>query len=409
MSTISRGSIQVSGFSDAEMDFQLIRQLGSSAYKGASIGESLHIANAIKGNDPKLWVKEFVRLAEWQKKDGLDRLAKKHVVSAREQLLKAANSFRAAEYYSPCSSEDHKKFGLNSADCFAIAVSNMDIHFENHSLPYKNITIPAYFIAPKKDGKKRPTIMIVSGFDGTLEEEFILRGLAAIERGYNVIHFAGPGQMDVFRKYPAACFEAQFEQVVKAVIDYFEIRPEINMAHLALMGISFGGYFATRAACYEPRIKALIANSPILDLHAYLCSFVPYDPDDIPESEDFTINDFPSIPDELMSPQLKAQTEHLITRFGQKSFKKTFDHLKSFIIDRSLSTLKVPCLALMGEDEGEEPKIQFKHFINETNADHYTFNNLEGAGSHCQVGNLTYANAVAYDWLDQANLRIETT
>jgi len=201
VSDVNRGSIQVQGFSDPEMDFQLIRQLGSSSYGGSSVGECLHIANNIRDNNPQEWVKQFAQLGQWQKDDGMERLVKNHVISGREQLLKASNSFRAAEYYSPCSSAQHRKYGLNSADCFYTAISNMDVHFENHSIPYKNITLPAYFISPANDGMKRKTLMIVSGFDGTMEEEFIMRGMAAVERGFNVIHFAGPGQMDLFRKY----------------------------------------------------------------------------------------------------------------------------------------------------------------------------------------------------------------
>lgn len=400
MNDISRGAIRVKGFTDPEMDFQLIRQLGASAYRASSVGECLNIAHNMPESTPQDWIKNFERLAEWQKKDGMERLVKDHIISGREQLLKASNSYRAAEYYSPCSSEHHRRLGLNAADCFRIALSNMDLHFEDHSIPYKNINLPAYFISPANDGVKRNTIMIVSGFDGTLEEEFIMRGLAAVERGYNVIHFAGPGQMDVFRTYPETYFEPDFETVVQKIINYFEFRHEINMNTLTLMGISFGGYFATRAASHEPRIKALIANSPILDLHAYMCSFVSMDPCKMPDSDDFAISDLPSIPDEVMSLQLKAQSEHLIRRFGQKTFKATFDYLKSFAVDSTLSTLQIPCLALLGASEGHEPKRQFREFCIQTEADQYEFSDFEGAGGHCQVGNITYANAVVYDWLD---------
>ncbi|KTD63214.1 alpha/beta hydrolase family protein [Legionella shakespearei] len=399
MSDISRGDIRVKGFTDAEMDFQLIRQLGSSAYGGASIGECFNIANKMSDSSPQEWIKEFEKLAEWQKKDGLERLVKGHVVSGREQLFKASNSFRAAEYYSPCSSEHHRKLGSNAADCFAIAISNMDLHFESHSIPYKDVNLPAYFISPENDGVKRDTIMIVSGFDGTLEEEFLMRGLAAIERGYNVIHFAGPGQMDVFRKYPHTHFEPDFENVVKKVINHFEFRHEINMHTLALMGVSFGGYFATRAASHEPRIKKLIANSPILDLHAYMCSFVNMDPAKMSDSDDFGIKDLAHIPDDVISPQLKAQTEQLITRFGQPTFKTTFEYLKNFTVGKSLENFKGSCLALVGSGEGGEPGKQFQEFCKQTDADHYKFTDFEGAGSHCQVGNVSFANAVIYDWL----------
>jgi pimeloyl-ACP methyl ester carboxylesterase len=400
MSEISRGSIRVQGFQNPEMDFQLIRQLGASRFGASSIGECLYIANQMKEEYPNDWVEGFERLGEWQKKDGLERLVNNHIISGREQLFKACNSFRAAEYYSPCSSEHHCKLGLNSADCFVAAIGSMDLHFEEHSIPYKNIDLPAYFISPQNDGMKRKTILIVSGFDGTLEEEFFMRGFAAIERNYNVIHFAGPGQMDVFRKFPHTFFEPDWEEVVKRVIDHFETRQEVNMNHLSLMGISIGGYFATRAASHEPRLRALIANSPIVDVHAYLSSFVGGDPSEMPDSEDFSLEQIPEIPDAEFPPELKTRCEQLMIRYGRKSFKKTFEYLKEFRVGDSIANITCPSLALIGESEGGEPRKQYQDFCKHLDAQSYQFSDFEGAGTHCQVGNTGFANAIVYDWLD---------
>lgn len=400
MNDISRGTIRVEGFKNPEMDFQLIRQLGSTSYKGASIGECLYIANQVGDGLPEQWVQAFEQQAEWQKKDGLERLRKNHIISGREQLFKACNSFRAAEYYSPCSSTHHQKLGLNSADCFVTALGSMDLHYESHAIPYKNIHLPVYFISPANDGQKRKTILIVSGFDGTLEEEFLMRGMAAIERNYNVIHFAGPGQMDVFRQYPETFFEPDFENVVKTVIDFFAFRQEIDMDSLALYGISIGGYFATRAAAFEPRIKALIANSPVLDVYDYLVSFVGEDPANIPDEYDFTLEDLPNIPDSTLPVELKVRTEQLMVRYGRHSFKQTFVYLKKFNVGSAIEQIKCPSLALMGMSEGKEPENQFNTFCDMLDADSYRFNDFEGAGTHCQVGNISYANAITYDWLD---------
>jgi len=400
MSEISRGSIQVKGFANPEMDFQLIRQLGATSYRAASVGECLNIANKINDGGPEDWVREFERLAEWQKKDGLERLILNHIVSGREQLFKACNSFRAAEYYSPCSSAHHRALGLSSAACFSTAVGTMDVHFESHVIAYKNIEIPVYFISPANDGLKRKTLLIVSGFDGTLEEEFLMRGLAGIERNYNVIHFAGPGQMDVFRGYPDTFFEPDFEQVVRKVIDHFESRQEVDMDKLALLGVSIGGYFATRAACYEPRIKALVANSPILDVHAYLASFVGMDPAQMPDADDFTIAQLADIPVTEFPVELKARSEELMFRYGRHSFKKTFEYLHEFTVGVAITNINCPCLALIGASEGGEPRKQYEQFVNQTQADCYEFSDFVGAGTHCQVGNVPFANAIMYDWLD---------
>lgn len=45
---LSRSRTRVLGFSDGELDFQLLRQLGSTGYGGASVGESLFAAAQIR-------------------------------------------------------------------------------------------------------------------------------------------------------------------------------------------------------------------------------------------------------------------------------------------------------------------------------------------------------------------------
>jgi pimeloyl-ACP methyl ester carboxylesterase len=243
----------------------------------------------------------------------------------------------------------------------------------------------------------------VSGFDGTPEEEYFRRGCPALERGYNIVHVAGPGQMDVFRFYPNTYFEPADEKPLKTVIDFLAERPEVDMGRLALLGISFGGYFATRATAHEPRIKALIANSPILNLRDYLAAFIGSDPADAPEEENFRSEDLPAIPEEILSRQLKAACENLMTRFGRPSFRETFLYLREFVVGEAVSHIACPSLALVGMGEGGEPEKQYKEFCAKVSGpvDSYTFTDFEGADAHCQVGNPSFAAAVTLDWLDE--------
>jgi pimeloyl-ACP methyl ester carboxylesterase len=132
------------------------------------------------------------------------------------------------------------------------------------------------------------------------------------------------------------------------------------------MGISFGGYFATRIAAHEPRIRALIANSPIVDLHAYMASFIGFDPAAMPESEDVRLRDF---------------------RVG----------------DEDLKRIACPVLGLAGSGEGREPLAQLDRFRRSVSgvAATHVFTEEEGADGHCQSGNLAYSAAVSMDWLDE--------
>ncbi len=385
------------------MDFQLIRQMGSSAYGAASVGACLSVADRIQDGDPSSWVDAFTKLATWQEKDAKERAAKGHVVSARAQLFHACNSYRAAEYYTSCREPRHRELGLKSRSCFTEAMSYVQHTFEETMLPYKAIKLPVYFMAPNPHVEKRKTLIIMSGFDGTREEEYFMRGYPALERGYNILHVAGPGQMDVFRFYTDTHFEPDYENPLRTAIDFLAERPEVDMERLAMLGISFGGYFATRATAHEPRIKALIGNSPILNLHDYLVAFIGSDPAEAPEEENFQVEDLPAIPKEKLSRELKMACENVMIRFGQPSFRDTFIYLREFTVGEAVSNITCPSLALVGTGEGGEPEKQYQEFCTNVSGPvaSYTFTDFEGAGTHCQVGNPAFAAVVTLDWLDE--------
>lgn len=403
MGEMKRSGTRVKGFKDAEMDFQLIRQLGASTYGGASIGECLSLVSRVKDGVPSSWVEEFEKLAEHQQKDAATRARRGHPISARDHYYRACNSFRAAEYYTPAHTPKHRALGLKSMECFLEAMKHVSCGFEEIMLSSNETDIPMYFMAPRTDGAKRKTLLIVSGFDGTREEEYLCRGRDALERGFNVVLFAGPGQMDTLRFFPGTCFIPDFENPVRSVVDWCAMKEEVDMDRLGLLGISFGGYFAVRAAAREPRIRALIANSPILDLHAYMAAFAGFDPAEMPDEEDFRLEDLPEIPDDIMTAQMKLMAENLMRRFGQPSFLDTFRRLREFQVGDMLKEIRCPCLALVGEGEGGEPEKQFKAFCEGVSGPvtAYRFTAFDGADSHCQVGNLSFAAAVFLDWLSE--------
>jgi 2,6-dihydroxypseudooxynicotine hydrolase len=70
--------------------------------------------------------------------------------------------------------------------------------------------------------------------------------------------FDGPGQGEA--EYELA-IRGDFEAPVKAVVDWLELRHDVDTASIGCWGVSLGGYYAPRAAAYEPRIRACISIS----------------------------------------------------------------------------------------------------------------------------------------------------
>ena len=403
---MERGSTRVAGFANAEMDFQLMRQLGTARYGGAAVGECLALARRIQDGVPASWVAEFSAAAQRQEADAQARALRGHAISSRGQYLVACNSYRAAEYYCGVLDPRHAALGLKSRECFLAAMlRDPELACEEAAMPFGSKLLPAYYFrAPQAGRRQGKTLIIISGYDGTLEETWLSYGLAALERGYHLLLFTGPGQMDTLRFNPGLAFIPEYEHVGRLALDYVLARRETDPRRVALMGISFGGYFATRIAAHEPRVRALIANSPIVDLHAYMASFVGFDPALLPDSEDVRLEDIDRIPDSAIPPQTREMMRNLIVRLGQTSFRQAYQRLRDFRIqDASLCNIRCPSLALLGTGEGAEPLAQCEHFLRAVGGPvaRHVFTAEEGAEGHCQTGNLAYSAAVSMDWLDE--------
>ena len=135
----------------------------------------------------------------------------------------------------------------------------MPFRAEAVAIPYEGTTLPGYFMSPASDGKPRKTLIAQTGFDGTGEEMFYSIGRSALERGYNFIIFEGPGQGGALRAQ-GLYFRQDWENVVSPVVDFALKRKEVDHKRLALLGESMGGYLVPRAAAFEHRLAAIVAN-----------------------------------------------------------------------------------------------------------------------------------------------------
>ena len=83
-------------------------------------------------------------------------------------------------------------------------------------------------------------IVLVGGYDSILEEMYPVIGKAALDRGYSVLIYEGPGQGEPLRKYGMK-FTHEWEKPTSAVLDEF-LRTHDKPAKIVLLGMSMGGY-----------------------------------------------------------------------------------------------------------------------------------------------------------------------
>ncbi|UTW62869.1 alpha/beta hydrolase [bacterium SCSIO 12741] len=210
------------------IDYQLNRWYSLGFYELSDI--KILGAN-IKGIDD--WKPKMIEMADHKLKHG--------------EKLAAAMYYRGAEFFTMPDDPDKYKLYQKFRHFFyqSSIVNSEDCKY----IPYDNGFIPAMRYAAK--GKKTETLLIFGGFDSFMEE-FCLIAQTFTKRGIEVICFEGPGQGEPLKDYGLKMI-IDWEKPTKAVLDHF------NLEEASLMGISMGGWWAIRAAAFEPRITKVIA------------------------------------------------------------------------------------------------------------------------------------------------------
>ena len=382
-------------------DYEFLRGISTMRTGGAELGECLETISNVHDRDFDSWVGEWERTAQRAENEGASYIAKGLKAAARNAFLRASNYYRMAAFYSHYREERHDLLTEKSVERFHQAVKLMETPIECLDIDFEGAKLPAYFISGGEWTSKRPTLIALGGFDSTVEELYHLIGAAAAEYGWNCLIFEGPGQWSALIRNPGLVFRPDYERPVKAVIDYALSRPDVDGEKLALIGYSFGGYFAPRAAAFEPRIKACIANSLLFDFEeGGVQSFIP------PSGDAMDAADSMFSKSSRDTEALRWFIGHAQWTMGIERPQDLLTAAKSYTLKGLERRIKCPLLTLLGEEEiagaGHKFVSDTINFVNNLDCDRtiHVFTKLEGAGSHCQMGGVSLAQAVIFDWLN---------
>jgi pimeloyl-ACP methyl ester carboxylesterase len=283
--------------------------------------------------------------------------------------------------------------------CFRQASALFDPPIEPVSIPYENgKTLPGYFMRASASGGPRPTLMILGGGDTTCEELYDFGGgAAAVRRGYNAFLWEGPGQVGAYALDPSLTYRPDWEVPTRYAVDYVLSRDDVDPKRLALSGHSMGGYFAPRAAAYEKRITAVIANSLTPEFKPVLMAGLGLDPN-APYGND-TENKI-----DLSEPMKKYMATNFWQRLGlaDGSLPALLDELGRYSLAGIEGKITCPLLNFAGEGEGP--------LMNGLGHDFYEKLTCpkterlvrlnEGGEAHCQMNNPSLKHQIEFDWLD---------
>jgi alpha-beta hydrolase superfamily lysophospholipase len=397
-------------FEDEQYSFQALRAIAASSCGAADIGECLSTTYRIEEGDDESWYGEWLRTAQRLEQAAQDFEAQGHELSAKECYFRASNYYRSAEFFLHTDPQDPRivETWKKSRDCFVAGAMLSDTPITPVEIPFEDTTLPGYLCLVDESGAERPLLIIHTGFDGTAEELYFTTASAALKRGFNCLLFEGPGQGRVIREQHMT-FRPNWETVVTPVVDFAIEQPEVDPDRIVLVGISFGGYLAPRAAAFEPRIKICIANGGIYDFHASSLRNAPPDFDKVLDDESQAEDFDEYIYEEMKTdPSLRWSFSNGMFTFGATSPSEWLRMTRPYNLRDCAD--KITCHMLVVDSENDKALPgQAKQLYDALQCpkDFMLFTAEEGAGEHCQVGAYMISNERIFNWLEETLQKLE--
>jgi alpha-beta hydrolase superfamily lysophospholipase len=387
-------------FKDTAYNFETIRILSHAVYGGSDATECLATIARIKEGSPQSWYAEWTRTAEDIRKIAEKCLENGHLVSAREAFLRAANYYRNSEFFLHDDPEDLRVWSAweDSRYCFSQVAKLFQPPLERVEISYEGKFLPGYFYRVDDSGKPRPTVILQTGFDGTLEELHFDGAVAAMRRGYNCLTIEGPGQGRLYHR-DQLFFRPDWQKVISPVVDFLISKPEVDTQKIGLIGLSFGGFLAARAAAFEPRLAACVVNGSLLDLAEVWRDKLP----DILHSQINNPLRFNLLARVVMraSPSLKYAFSDAMWKFGATNPHEFMTLIQAYKLDGFAE--KIICPTLVCESSGESyvtgQAAKFYEALKCPKA-YISFSYEEAVDRHNQVGARLRLHQRIFDWVD---------
>ena len=391
-------------FNDGAFVFQSLWRFGLTATGGADMGELLTITSQVKDFDKESWYRAWHGMAVKVRSMALEFATSGHAVSAQEAYLRASNYFRASCIY--MYNTDPRGFTAwkNGRDAFLKAAGLSNGRIRPVRIPYEKTTLQGYFVTPDNSGKKRPTLLIQTGLDGTAEDLYFIIGSQAAKRGYNCLIFEGPGQGATIHEQKIP-FSYDWEKVVTPVVDFVLKQPQVDAKRVALLGYSMGGYLVPRALAYEKRIRWGIVDSGVYSVFDGTMTKFPAAVRKAVEGSKNkdTVNALAATEMEA-HPELDQFISQMLWTFQSPTPYDLFKKLQKFTLAQSINKITAEMLvANSSQDQVAGSAEQGRIFYNALQAPKtfLEFDASQGGQFHCQLGAPMLSSERLLNWLDE--------
>ncbi len=267
-------------------------------------------------------------------------------------------------------------------DCFRKYVELDGAPVEFVEIPYEGKSYPALFVkAPATNDGPAPCIVSCNGLDSMKEQIYgnaLQRELA--RRGISTLIIDQPGTGQALRQRDLA---GRFDSEAWATpaLEWLLTRKEVDPKRIGMYGLSLGGYYAPRAAAFEPRFS--------------LCAVMG-------ANHNWGEMQKRRMQREGENP-VPHYWDHVMWVFGKSDIDSFMDWAPKMSLEGVVERIKGPFLVTHGEGDRQIP-LEYAHqsydqAVNSAKRDLRIFTTKDFEIEHCGADNGTVARDFIADWI----------
>jgi alpha-beta hydrolase superfamily lysophospholipase len=383
-------------FKDPSYNFEAVRVLNDVAAAGGDAGEALQAIGSIKGGDADSWYAAWLTAGD-------RTLARSRQLSDAQSrgnaLLRAHTYYRSAEFFLPPKDARRTDVYRKNVTAFYQGLDALGVIYERSAVAYGSNHLNAVYYPGPAGAETRPLLVVVGGYDSTLEELYLSIAAAAHQRGLSVLTYEGPGQGAVLREQ-GLTMQADWEKPNSAVLDAF-LSNHPKPRKIVLLGESLGGYLAPRAAAFDPRIDGVVAFDIWFDGYAIATRHVP--------SFVFWLHahGHDGVLESLAQRNPDSGSRWAVANgqwvFGVHGMFGVLDAFKAYRLAPVAAQIKQDVLLLAGTEDHFVPFEQLaltqKALTGARSVTAVSFDAASGGALHCQIGAPSLWQGVLFDWM----------
>jgi esterase FrsA len=214
--------------------------------------------NSIHTRDKDEWAAAFMGVADRYFNEARS-LEKTDPTKANADYIRAWRLYSFGRWPIPASPGKQRSYE-KAIEAFLAHARFFDPPLEIVKIPFEGKEIIGYLRLPKNPNGPAPLVLAVNGLDSR-KEDLAESFSAILPFGVGFLAVDGPGT----GQNPIKVSE-NAERVLSRVLDYIATRPEIDKNRVAMHGVSWGAYWATKMAIVErARLRGASAQSPPVD------------------------------------------------------------------------------------------------------------------------------------------------